>query len=417
NTSVVLGKLEKKMIEFKNLGIVDKNLRSINDLGFETPTEIQEKSLPHILEGKDVIAGSATGSGKTLAFGMGIIQNIEAGQGIQSLILAPTRELAEQIHGDLKDYSKHKRMSITAIYGGVSINPQFEALKKADIVVGTPGRILDHLQRRSLNLSRIKILVLDEADRMLDMGFLDDVTAIMSQCPRKKQTLLFSATIPPNIENLTRKFMNNPIRISLDCYVDPRLLKQVYYDVAPNIKFSLLFHLLKQEKGGLVMVFCNSRSYTDIVSKNLNKVGINAMGIHGGLTQYQRTKVLSKFHSADVFVLVCTDVASRGLDVPNVSHVYNYDIPHDSKQYIHRIGRTARAGESGKVINLLSPMDHDYYNRVLREFDLTIEKAEKPFIEKIDLHQSPRRRSNKPSTFGRQGMGKPKFRRRKSLSC
>lgn len=395
---------------FKELGIDIDILKSIENEGFDEPTEIQVKSIPVALQGKDVIAGSATGSGKTLAFGAGIIQNTVPGNGIQALILAPTRELAEQIQQSLKKFSKHKKLKICAIYGGVSINPQFTVLEKADVVVGTPGRILDHLERGTINLRNTKCLVLDEADRMLDMGFLDDVRQIMGQCPREKQTLLFSATINEEIKQLSKKFMNSPVNISLNNQVDPKKLTQIYYDVSGSMKFSLLVHLIKEELSGLIMIFCNSRVSTDFVEKNLRKAKIDAIAIHGGLSQNRRTDTLSKFNSNKALVLVCTDVAARGLDVPNVTHVYNYDIPHDTKQYIHRIGRTARAGKDGKVINLISQRDYDNFSRVLQECEVKVTKAERPKIEKIEVKQiekpSRNRSMGRPQDSSRSGHGR-----------
>lgn len=373
------------MEKFKELGISEEILKSLENIGFDEPTEIQIKSIPSILEGKDVIAASATGSGKTLAFGSGIITGTIPKNGIQTLILTPTRELAEQIHDALRIFSKYKPLKIITVYGGVSINPQIDNLKNADIVVGTPGRVLDHIDRGTINLTKIKFLVLDEADRMLDMGFIDDVNKILNKCPKEKQMLLFSATIPPDIEDLTNHFMDNPVRIKAEVFVNPKKMNQVYFDVKSNLKFSLLLSLLKKESTGLIMVFCNSRRYVDLVSKNLKKSGIEALAIHGGLSQNKRSNVLSSFNSGKTFVLVCTDVASRGLDIPGVSHVYNYDSPDDSKQYIHRIGRTARAGKSGKIINLISDRDHENFGRILNDFDIDIKKEELPVLEKFDL--------------------------------
>ena len=363
---------------FENLKIPEQIMESIKGLRFEAPTDIQRKTIPLILEGKDVIAGSATGSGKTLAFGVGLINSSEKGKGLQALVLTPTRELAEQVMQSLRVLSKHKRLNVTAVYGGVSINPQINDIKNSEIVVGTPGRLLDHLQRGTLDLSRIKSLVLDEADRMLDMGFFDDVTEIVKTCKGRKQTMLFSATIPSEVEHLANKFMNNPVRIRSDNYVDPKKLHQVYYNVSPKMKFSMLYYLLKQEEESLVMVFCNSRKYTDIIAKSLNKNGIEAMAIHGGLTQARRQQVIKKFNSSNPYVLVCTDVAARGLDIPGVSHVYNYDIPNDSNQYVHRIGRTARAGKSGKAVSLISHMDHENFSRVERDLSVEIKKLDTP---------------------------------------
>ncbi len=389
---------------FKKLGVVDPILQMIEEKRFEEPTEIQMKTIPLILEGKDVIAGAATGSGKTLAFGVGIIQHINPGNGVQALVLTPTRELANQVAKVIVKFSKHMphRLNTVEIYGGVAIGPQIKALKSADIVVGTPGRILDHLERRTIDLSKVKILVLDEADRMLDMGFIDDVENIITQCSQKRQTLFFSATISHDISKLAKRYMHNPERISVDCYVDPSKLTQVYYNVKDNMKFSFLVHLLKNESAGLVMVFCNSRHNTDFVARNLKNNSIDAIGIHGGLTQAKRERIIEHFHSGKVVVLVCTDVAARGLDIKDVSHVYNYDIPNDSTQYVHRIGRTARAGKEGKAVNILGSRDYENFDRVIRDNrDMTITLLETPYVERAIIKTESR--PHRISRFSREG--------------
>jgi len=378
------------MESFKDLGISVPVLRSINDEKFERPSEIQEKSIPLILAGKDVIAGSATGSGKTLAFATGIIQNSEKGKGIQALVLTPTRELAEQVTMSLKKFSKYSPLGIIAVYGGVGIVPQIQGLKTADVVVGTPGRILDHIGRNTIRLGKVKTLVLDEADRMFDMGFKEDVEKIIRKCPQERQTLLFSATITKDVVKLSRSHMKNPLQVSVDSFVDPKKLVQTYYDVEDDLKFNLLVHLLKNEDSNLVMVFCNTKRNTDKVAKNLRMREIEAMAIHGGLTQGKRNNVMDKFHSGKAFVLVCTDVAARGLDIQGVSHVYNYDIPRESKQYIHRIGRTARAGAEGKAINIISPRDYDNFSSVLKENNVDIREEPVPVLEKVVMRTQER---------------------------
>jgi ATP-dependent RNA helicase DeaD len=383
------------MESFRILGISGPFLRSINDEKFERPSEIQEKSIPLILAGRDVIAGSATGSGKTLAFASGILQGSERGKGIQALVLTPTRELAEQVAKALTKFAKYSPLGIVAVYGGVGINPQIRGLKTADVVVGTPGRILDHLERNTLKLGRVKTLVLDEADRMFDMGFKEDVERIIRKCPQERQTLLFSATISKDVVKLAQRHMKKPLQVSVESYVDPKKLVQTYYDVGDDMKFSLLVHLLKHENSDLVMVFCNTKRNTDKVAKNLRFSGIDAQAIHGGLPQGKRNNIMEMFHSGKSCVLVCTDVAARGLDIHGVSHVYNYDIPRESKQYIHRIGRTARAGAEGKAINILSSRDYENFSNVLRDNDVEITEETMPVLEKIVVKQ-PGRRMNKP---------------------
>lgn len=373
------------MEKFRALGIAEPVLKVLKKEQFEEPTEIQEKSIPYILKGKDVIAGAATGSGKTFAFSMGIINNVVHGKGIQALVLTPTRELAEQVCQALIKFSKNKKMNIMPVYGGVSINPQIQKLPRADVVIGTPGRVLDHIARGTIDLSHVNTLVLDEADRMLDMGFIKDVEDIVRKCPKERQTLFFSATISREIARLSDRYLTKPVEVSAESYVDPKKLKQTYYDVESNRKFSLLVNLLQEEREGLVMVFCNTRRNTDFVVNNLKANGIDANALHGGFSQAKRSKTLGRFNKGNVSVLVCTDVAARGLDIKGVSHVYNYDLPNDAKDYIHRIGRTARAGEEGNAINILSQRDHDNFTRILQSYDVDIRKQTLPKIQRAKI--------------------------------
>ncbi len=400
------------MEEFeKLLGKENPLLASIKDREFDVPSEIQEKTIPIILEGKDVIAGAATGSGKTLAFAAGLINNIEKGKGIQGLILTPTRELAEQVTSQLLDFSKYKKLKVLAVYGGVSINPQIVQIPHSEIIVGTPGRVLDHLSRRSLDLRKINTLVLDEADRMLDMGFRDDVEKIISQCSKNRQTLLFSATISYDIVGLAQRYMKNPVEISAAPQVDPKKLKQVYYDVPDGIKYSLLIHLLKKENAKLIMIFCNTRRNVDFVAENLNKLGIEAIPIHGGYTQDKRNKILNLFHTEKVHVLVATDVAARGLDIKGVSHIYNYDIPPTIKEYTHRIGRTARAGEEGKIINILASRDYENFQCIINS-EFRLKQEELPYIEKVMIKFTLNRRQGGRDTGGRYNQNRNSGQRR-----
>lgn len=396
------------MDNFKKLGLSNAVLKSINEHGFESPSAIQEKSIPLILAGEDVIAGSATGSGKTLAFASGILQNSVKGKGIQALILTPTRELAEQVANTFRDFSKYNPLRIASIYGGVGINKQIKELKTAEVVVGTPGRLLDHISRNTIKFNNMNTLVLDEADHMFDMGFKVDVEKIIKKCPQNRQTLLFSATITKDVIQISRKHMKNPVQVSVESYIDPQKLNQVVYKVQDDMKLSLLVYLLQNEKSNLGMVFCNTKRNTDKVAKNLRKVGIDAQAIHGGLTQNKRTHILEKFHSGNTCVLVCTDVAGRGLDIQGVSHVYNYDIPRESKQYIHRIGRTARAGTKGKAINILSRSDNANFMSVLRDNDVYIKEQALPALKRIVIEKpgirspKPVNKMNNPSRKGQQ---------------
>lgn len=386
----------KDNCEFAKLGLKDEVLRAVCSR-FETPTEIQKKAIPVIIEGKDVIGGSKTGSGKTLAFSAGVIQKVKNIKKVQALILTPTRELANQVSEAFKSFSKFKKINVTTVYGGVSINPQIERLKKTDVVIGTPGRILDHMSRGTLKLNNVETLILDEADMMLDMGFLPDVTKIIKETPNERQSLLFTATISKDVDQLSRRFLKNPTKVSAETYVDPTNLKQVYFDVPNNRKFSLLVHLIKEEEDNLVMVFCNTRHNSDFVAENLKLNGIKANVIHGGLSQKRRDTVLRNFHEKKLQVLVCTDVAARGLDIKGVSHVYNYDTNSDPKQYVHRIGRTARAGNSGKAVTLLSKRDYEHFDKVIHRNKMTIDRNELPMFEraKVRLKENNRKRNSK----------------------
>lgn len=386
------------MNTFEDIGLNSQLLTAIKRLGYESPTEIQAKIIPHIMEGKDVIGESSTGSGKTLAFGVGVIDKVEEGKGIQALILAPTRELVDQVRKEIVKLSLNKKLHIISIYGGVGMGQQIEDLKRTNVVIATPGRLLDHQRRGNINLRNLKILVLDEADRMLDMGFIDDIEKVIKACPKERQTLLFSATVSPRIKTLAKKYLNNPEDIKAEKYVDPSKLTQVYYDVHKNSRISLLLHLL-EKKEGLAMVFCNTRKMVDFVNKNLRENKISAVSIHGGMTQSKRTKIIDQFNKGRNEVLVCTDVAARGLHIQDVSHVFNYEIPKDSIDYVHRIGRTARIGSSGKVVNLLCEYDHDNFGRVVNDYrNFNIEKIETPKFKRV-------------YAVGTEDFGKPSFRR------
>jgi ATP-dependent RNA helicase DeaD len=391
---------------FEKLGLSAELANVLKEGGILEPREIQAKAIPLSLKGKDIIGGSATGSGKTLAFGANIVENVVKGDGIQALIMAPTRELADQVNKSLKFFSKHKKLEILSIYGGMDMNYQIRKLHEADIVVGTPGRLLDHLNRRTIDLSKVKYLVLDEADRMLEMGFIEDVEKIMKSCPKERQTMLFSATISRDIDHIIEEYMNDPESIHVEHRVDPTKLKQVFYDTTNFEKFSLLVHLLKKEKAGLVMVFCNTQRNTDAVANNLKAHKIHAVAIHGGLAQNKRNRIMEDFKNNYVEVLVCTDVAARGIDVNNVSHVYNYDLPKDSKEYVHRIGRTARAGKEGIAINIVAQRDYENFNNILRREDFEIKEEPKPNFEKVFFKMDsdgPRGRDGRSGGSSRDG--------------
>jgi ATP-dependent RNA helicase DeaD len=371
------------MEQFTKLGLSKEITDVLKQFSFKEPSEIQEKAIPLALAGRDIIGGAMTGSGKTLVFASAIIENLKPNREIQALILTPTRELAEQVATSIRDFGKNKRLNVLAVYGGMNINSQIRQLHSADVLVATPGRLIDHLNRRTLRLDGVKFLVLDEVDRMFDMGFRRDVESIINECPRDRQTMMFSATISSDIDYLSKKYTKNPAEVSVKSYVDASKLKQVYYDVPDYQKFSLLVTLLKNENADLVMVFCNTRRNVDFISKNLIRIGIHAKAIHGGIEQTKRIRVLDEFHKSELGVLVCTDVASRGLDIKDVSHVYNYEVPSDSKDYIHRIGRTARAGKDGKAITILASRDYDNFRNLIDSDDINITLQELPEIRNV----------------------------------
>ncbi len=358
--------------------------KAVMDLGFSEFTEIQEKCIPLLQAGKDVIGQSHTGSGKTAAFGFPLLEKVNPGQGLQALVLVPTRELCNQVAKELVKFSKYKRVHIAEVYGGVSINPQFEAIRRAEVVVGTPGRMLDHLERRTIDLSKVKILVLDEADKMFEMGFVDDVKKIITQVQKDRQTMLFSATMSKEVHEIAKYYMKNPEKVKLNSYLDKGKIIQHYYNVDSRDKFSLLVHIMKQLRG-LSIVFCATRRMVDQLGRNLEKNGVRAMALHGGLTQNKRQRVMEMFHNGKLDVLVASDVAARGLDIKNVALVVNYDIPRTSQDYVHRIGRTARAGSEGKVVSLLAPQDHDNFRTVLQDRSLMVEKIELPAFERVEF--------------------------------
>jgi ATP-dependent RNA helicase DeaD len=379
-------------MRFRELNINPKLIDLAGKQGFEELTTIQVRCVPEILRGKDVVGQAETGSGKTIAFAMPILDKIVPGRGLQVLILTPTRELCVQVTDVFRDFGKPLGIIVTSVYGGVGIEPQIKHIRTADIVVGTPGRILDHLGRRTIDFRNVRFLVLDETDRMLDMGFIDDVEEIIRHVPGNRQTLMFSATIYDDINMIMRRHLRNPIVIRTRSQVDRRKLKQVYYDIHyQSDKFSLLVHLLKNSTQGLALVFCATRTESDIVEKNLRRQGINARAIHGGMSQQKREESLGALKTETTDVLVATDVAARGLDIKNITHVYNYDVPKTAKEYIHRIGRTARAGEYGDAVTLLTSRDHDNFRRIEHDMEsqLEIERAEMPRFKRVPFVRMP----------------------------
>ncbi len=378
-------------MKFEELTINKKLIEKTHEEGYGELTLIQEKCLPSIIKGNDVVGQAETGSGKTVAFCLPILDKIAPRNGIQALILTPTRELCVQVMNVFKDFGAQLKIKTISVYGGVSISNQIKNLPSADIVCGTPGRILDHLSRGTIDFSTVKFLVLDEMDKMFDMGFIKDVEKIISYVPRERQTLMFSATVSYEVHRIMNRHLKNPVIVKTRSQVDTTKLKQVYYDIyQQNNKFPLLVHLLKHSTPGLAIVFCGTRTESDIVAMNLKRQGINALAIHGGMSQHSRSKSLDALKNETTDVLVATDVAARGLDIKNVTHVYNYDVPPTPKEYTHRIGRTARAGENGDAVTLLTERDHDNFRRVQSNKELNIIKAQMPHFEKVSFIRKSR---------------------------
>ncbi len=370
-------------MNFEDLNIKPEIVKALKELGLNSPTAIQEKAIPLINEGKDLIGTSETGSGKTAAFGIPALEKLSKNKRIQLLIMAPTRELAVQIAKDLQKMGKYLGLTIAAIYGGVGYQPQETALSQAEVVVGTPGRLLDHLNRRNIDFSNLNCVVLDEADKMVEMGFIEDITEIMDHLPAKKQVLLFGATLSREIDRIKEKYMHQPAEAEAGTQVDEEFLKQYYYDVQPQEKFSLLVHLLKTEKTDRVIVFCSARVTVGLVTANLRSQSIKAEMIHGKLSQSKRLQVIERFNQGKINILVASPVAARGLHIEDISHVINYDLSPDAQEYIHRIGRTARAGRKGKAITLLSCRDYDTFNEILARHRVPVEELPKGHFPRL----------------------------------
>ena len=348
-------------LRFEDLRLSKEIQKAVTDLGFEEATPIQYQAIPSILEGKDVIGQAQTGTGKTAAFGIPTLEMVDPeSRKVQAVILCPTRELAIQVAEELKKLSKYKKgIEILPIYGGQPIERQINGLRKGvQIIIGTPGRVMDHMERRTLKLDTVKIVILDEADEMLDMGFREDIEFILKKIPEQRQTILFSATMPQAILNLAKKYQKNPEFIKL---VHKELtvpsIEQFYYEVKEQTKPEVLSRLIDTYDLKLSLVFCNTKKRVDELVGHLQARGYLADGLHGDMNQTQRDRVMSKFRKGAVEILVATDVAARGIDVEDIEAVFNYDVPHDEEYYVHRIGRTGRAGRAGRAFTLVVGRD------------------------------------------------------------
>ncbi|MCJ0564111.1 DEAD/DEAH box helicase [Enterococcus cecorum] len=350
-------------MKFTELNLSEELLSSIERSGFEEATPIQEATIPLALEGRDVIGQAQTGTGKTAAFGLPMLEKIDPNNAqLQGLVIAPTRELAIQTQEELYRLGRDKKIRVQAVYGGADINRQIRQLKnRPHIVVGTPGRMLDHINRHTLKLSTVQTLVLDEADEMLNMGFLEDIEAIISKVPEQRQTLLFSATMPPEIKNIGVQFMQNPEHVRIKTKeMTADLIEQFFVRAKEYEKFDIMTRLLDVQIPELTIVFGRTKRRVDELAKGLEARGYKAEGIHGDLSQQKRMSVLRSFKNGDLDILVATDVAARGLDISGVTHVYNYDIPQDPESYVHRIGRTGRAGKMGVSVTFVTPNEMSY---------------------------------------------------------
>jgi ATP-dependent RNA helicase DeaD len=346
-----------EMQSFKDFPLSMEVLKGIEDLGFDNLFPIQAQAIMPLLEGKDVIGQAQTGTGKTAAFGVPMVERIDPTiQKVQGLVLVPTRELAVQVAEHISLFAKYAKLRVLPVYGGASIGNQIRALESGvHIVVGTPGRIIDLIERRILNLASVKVVVLDEADRMLDMGFIEDIGFILARVPTNRQTSLFSATIDQTVMNVCNRYLRNPVKVLVSKdEIALTQMKQYYMLVNAHSKFEALCSILDENHIGRAIVFCKTRRGTSAVADNLRRKGYNAEPLHAGFTQPQRDFAINSFRSGKLKLLVATDVAARGLDIEGITHIINYDVPLDALVYFHRIGRTARMGREGTAITLVS---------------------------------------------------------------
>jgi ATP-dependent RNA helicase DeaD len=375
---------------FGDLGLSDALLRAVTEVGFEEPMPVQAETIPAMLAGRDVIVQAHTGTGKTAAFALPILQKLEPeGTEPQALVLTPTRELAMQVAQTFHRLGKHLDARVLAVYGGQPIERQLRALRHpVDVVVGTPGRIMDHLRRETLALNRVRVVVLDEADEMLNMGFIEDVEWILDRTPRERQTGLFSATIPDRIADLAQRYLRAPVRIAIEPerVTAPRIA-QVFYEVALRAKVDALARILDLEAPASAIIFCRTKSGVDELAHALQALGYSAEAIHGDMSQVQRDRVMSRFRSGLAQLLIATDLAARGLDIPAVSHVINYDIPSDPESYVHRIGRTGRAGAPGMAITLVTPRERWMLRTIERAIGQRLEQRTTPSRQQIIARQ------------------------------
>ena len=386
-------------MSFKNLNLIEPILKALETEGYTTPTPIQEQGIPVVLDGKDLLGCAQTGTGKTAAFAIPILQNLynkkheeKGGWNIKALILTPTRELAIQIDESFAAYGRHTGLKHLVVFGGVSQFNQTNALKRGvDILIATPGRLLDLIEQRFISLQHIQMFVLDEADRMLDMGFIHDVKRIIAKLPAKRQTLFFSATMPSEISSLSKSILTNPVRIEVTpASSTAEKVEQAVYFVEKNDKRSLLIHLLKDENIKSALVFARTKYGADKIAKELYRANIKADAIHGNKSQAARQKALSNFKEGKIRVLVATDIAARGIDVDDLSHVINFEMPNIAETYVHRIGRTGRAGASGIALSFCDVEEREYLRDINKLITRNIPVIEDhPFPSPTRFTQTP----------------------------
>ena len=410
-------------MKFENLAIIEPILKALHKKGYTSPTPIQEKAIPHVLDRKDVLGCAQTGTGKTAAFAIPIIQlihNNEASQNksitLRSLIVTPTRELAIQIEDNIKSYSEHTNIRHAVIFGGVKQHAQVEKLKKGvHILVATPGRLLDLINQGFISLNTIKLFVLDEADRMLDMGFINDIKKLIALLPKQRQSLFFSATMPDNIVKLSKTILNNPIKVEVTpASSTAATVKQYVYFTNRTDKTNLLLHIIKENDIKKVLVFSRTKHGADRIARNLKKKNIGAASIHGDKAQNQRQKVLKQFKEGDLTVLVATDIAARGIDIDKLRHVVNFDIPNVPETYVHRIGRSGRAGESGVAISICEPEENAFVkdiqkligNKINVIKDSPFPQTEKPMTDAEKAEWNKEKQKKKQEFFANRKKGR-----------
>ena len=400
------------MVSFEELGLNMSVVKAVKEAGMENPFPIQEHCIPLILKGKDVIGQAHTGTGKTAAFSLPMVNRVKSRGPIQALVIVPTRELAIQVTSEIRKFSKYVGVRSLAIYGGQSINIQKEQLRRGvQIIVATPGRLIDHLKQGTIQLEDVSSVVLDEADRMLDMGFIDDIKFILFYVNERRQTCLFSATMPIEILRLSREYMKDPEQVRLnEDEISLETIDQSYLIVEEREKFKHLCNFIRnREKGQQTIVFVATKQRTQRIADDLNREGFRVITIHGDLSQRQRDYSMNRFKNGSEDILVATDIAARGIDVPTVGNIINYDIPEDPVIYFHRIGRTARAGGSGKAISLVSSSRYEDFVRILNRTELSVKRLNDEIGLEVPTLYASRNRVSRQRSLNYNGQNRRRF--------